>query len=129
MSESTDYFAVHRRLGAELGPARWCRCVDCGRQAYDWSYEGGDPEELTTVLTNNRGYSCTARYSLDPERYAPRCRPCHGVHDVPRRSACKRGHAFAGANVRLRDRGHRIERVCIACVRLRNAAYYLRTVA
>ena len=35
-----------------------------------WSYDGTDPAERTDPA---RG----CRYSLDPTRYRPRCRPCH----------------------------------------------------
>lgn len=62
------YFGVHRRLRATRGPAKEYPCQDCGREGYDWSYLGGDPNELTSAV---------GPYSLNLTFYAPRCRYCH----------------------------------------------------
>ncbi|MDQ4118708.1 MAG: hypothetical protein M3235_17360, partial [Actinomycetota bacterium] len=42
----------------------------CAAPAACWSYDGSDPDERTDPA---RGY----RYSLDLDRYRPRCRSCH----------------------------------------------------
>jgi len=63
------YQAALRRVRIARGLATSQRCADCGRPAEFWSYSGGDPEERTDP---GRG----TRYSLDPDRYRPRCRSC-----------------------------------------------------
>lgn len=60
---------VHSRLRDWIGRACERDCVDCGRQARDWSYRGGDPNER--IADNGQ------RFSLDLSFYDPRCRPCH----------------------------------------------------
>lgn len=64
------YWACHERVRAQRGPVTTHRCAECGVAAADWSYDGTDPTERTDPT---RGY----RYSLDPNRYRPRCRSCH----------------------------------------------------
>jgi hypothetical protein len=56
------------------GPAAAQPCVDCGTQAYAWSYTY-EPGELH--LPNAYG---------TPERYQPRCRGCHARYDVEHRT-------------------------------------------
>lgn len=69
--EAPGYQAVHQRLRVEKGRASEHECVDCNGQGADWSYRGGDPDELTEVL----------RYSTDLDYYEPRCRDCHVKYD------------------------------------------------
>ena len=64
------YWACHERVKAERGLASAYPCADCGAPARDWSYDGTDPAER---VDRGRGY----RYSLDVNRYRPRCRSCH----------------------------------------------------
>ena len=64
-----SYWSVHERLRVERGPATAQVCTDCGAAARSWSYDGADPAERTSA----EGY----RYSLDLDRYQPRCQPCH----------------------------------------------------
>ena len=66
------YSSVHDRLRSQRGSARNYLCVDCGGQAYEWSYDGNDPEEKT-----DWGH----KYSVNTERYEPRCRSCHNKYD------------------------------------------------
>jgi hypothetical protein len=73
------YEAAHARVKRLHGPARSHPCVDCGEQARDWSYRGGCPRELTCPDTG-------CRYSPDPERYEPRCVPCHRRYDAQMRN-------------------------------------------
>ena len=54
---------MHRRIHREYGPAKNYWCVDCGKQALDWSLEEGKT------------------YSDNIEDYGPRCRSCHVRHD------------------------------------------------
>lgn len=66
------YVGAHRRLRRTLGRAADQPCAEpgCDRAADDWSYVGGDPDELTE---NGK------RYSLDPSRYRALCHS-HHVH-------------------------------------------------
>lgn len=77
------YQAALRRLRDERGPASGQECADCDRVAQLWSYDGTDPAERTDPT---RG----TRYSLDPDRYRPRCRSCH-----------RRATALGGRSVNL----------------------------
>lgn len=69
------YAQAHGRVARERGSARDHTCVDCGHPALDWSYVGGDPNELVG----------RSPYSLDVSRYVPRCRSCHVRRDRRRR--------------------------------------------
>lgn len=60
---------MHRRLTADRGPADRHVCAECGAPAVVWSYDGTDPDERTETVDGTR-------YSLDLDRYRPRCRPC-----------------------------------------------------
>lgn len=68
-----SYKGAHERLRINRGPARNFSCLDCAEQADEWSYQGGDADELIS----DRGLP----YSLNPDLYVPRCRPCHRRHD------------------------------------------------
>lgn len=72
-----SYWSVHERLRAEAGAPGERACDDCGRPAWCWSYIGGDPDERTDP-------SSDYRYSLDLDRYRPRCRSCHRKATVAR---------------------------------------------
>lgn len=74
--EVVGYTGAHRRVYKSRGPAREQACVDCSSQAEDWSYAGGDPDELTAL---KGGYLLP--FSLNPAFYVPRCRTCHHAHD------------------------------------------------
>jgi hypothetical protein len=70
------YTGAHDRVRRRFGSASTHPCVDCGKQAMDWSYNGGDAQELYDVTTQ---WHCA--YSLRPEFYVPRCRLCHRNKD------------------------------------------------
>lgn len=74
--EIPGYPMAHRRVSDLRGKASTHDCVDCGRQADDWSYDGQDPLEITAT-TSFKG----SIYSLDPNHYQPRCKPCHKSYD------------------------------------------------
>lgn len=67
------YYSAHSRVQRGNGPASNYRCVDCGNQAKDWSYDHSDPEEVQ----DERGIF----YSMKETHYVPRCVPCHRKHD------------------------------------------------
>lgn len=66
------YYGVHDRIYSERGPASSYSCIDCGNQARHWSYDLSDPEPLI-----DQG----GTFSLDVNRYEPRCVSCHSNHD------------------------------------------------
>lgn len=60
---SVRYDAIHKRLKTHRGQASTHQCVDCGKQARDWSHvHDTDRADLTN--------------------YAPRCRNCHIRYDT-----------------------------------------------
>lgn len=81
--EDATYDAVHFRVKTRRGPARQYPCVgpDCHRQAAQWAYTHGDPDEKSSP----EGWL----YSLDINRYAPMCRFCHKALDRQYRLARK----------------------------------------
>lgn len=70
------YDAAHKRVHRLKGPAKNFRCTECDWPADEWSYNGGDPDELVTdpALRNE---APGIKYSLKPEFYVPRCTWCH----------------------------------------------------
>lgn len=77
--DDAGYAAAHDRVTTfHEGPATDHGCVhDCGRQAWHWSYNGGDPD----ARVETSGPCAGLAYSLDLSFYAPRCRSCHKLHD------------------------------------------------
>lgn len=56
--------AIHIRLRIRRGPANENDCVDCKKEALDWSWiHDTDPDDLMN--------------------YEPRCRRCHVLYDKP----------------------------------------------
>lgn len=78
--DAVGYYMAHHRVIHVRGKAKLHLCVDCGATALDWSYQGGDPNELTQETGARSGIT----YSLEPAYYAPRCRPCHREFDHPK---------------------------------------------
>lgn len=75
------YLSAHDRVTKERGRAKALRCVDCDGAAREWSYDGGDPNELTELVHGRH----LLAYSLDVSRYSPRCRSCHRRFDAAKR--------------------------------------------
>ena len=73
MNGAVGYSQAHRRLIKVRGPARDHMC-ECGCAAYEWAYQGGDPNELVSPL-----HGCV--YSTDANLYKPMCRSCHRKMD------------------------------------------------
>ena len=95
------YRAAHATVARVRGKASDHTCVDCGKQAQEWSY------------AQRKGYS----ENLDD--YAPRCRSCHQRYDNP---TCSQGHDLTDSqNVWIRSTG---ARVCRTCARNRQRANY-----
>lgn len=70
------YTGMHKRLFYDKGKASEHSCVDCGKRAQEWSYDGGCPNELYETLEK-----LPIAYSTDQSRYSPRCRKCHRGRD------------------------------------------------
>lgn len=71
------YRYAHKRVKKLRGPARDYACVDCGVDAADWSFSHYDDVPCRT--------SWGAAYSMNPDHYRPRCRPCHVKYDATNR--------------------------------------------
>lgn len=83
------YSTVHRRMRDILGPASAQMCA-CGEPAMDWSYDNGDPDDVTAVVKVWNGYKhypLTLTYSDKPEHYIARCRRCHRAFDLAHRAS------------------------------------------
>lgn len=76
-TDAPAYRSAHDRVIRLKGSASTHVCVDCGGGAAHWSYDHTDPSELTTLRDG-----CLIRYSADPQRYVPRCVPCHKRFDL-----------------------------------------------
>jgi hypothetical protein len=75
--DEISYGGMHIRIRDNRGPASEHPCVDCGSQAYEWSYDHtGLNERVEDGL----------RYSTDIGQYSPRCKPCHKAFDTRERA-------------------------------------------
>lgn len=70
---------VHEKLRELWGPARGYSCIQCGRQAAHWAYDGTDPEQH--LGWPNSSAKNKAWYSIYPEFYMPMCVRCHATRD------------------------------------------------
>lgn len=77
--DHVSYGAAHARVRTLKGRAAENDCVDCGDRAAHWSYDHKDADE---VIGRAGQHGSGLRYSLDPERYEPRCVPCHKAFDM-----------------------------------------------
>lgn len=82
MAGVRSYKAAHQYLAYHLGPASQHECADCDNPGQEWSYQGGDPNEIEGP--NSKGQ--ILKYSLDPSYYQPLCAPCHREKDRTLRS-------------------------------------------
>lgn len=73
-SESVTYGGIHQRVKRDHGVPSLHQCVDCGKQAADWSYDHRDP----APLFSEEGLI----YSASVEHYQPRCKSCHKRFDL-----------------------------------------------
>lgn len=78
------YDTAHHRVARRRGSASDHQCVECGREACEWSYRGGAPtEQRGTRKRQRRGktYVLAAVWCGDPSYYDPMCRECHAARD------------------------------------------------
>lgn len=66
--------AVHQRIHKARGKAKCWQCTDCAKPAEHWSYDHTDPDEK---FDTEKG-----PYSIDINRYFPRCVRCHKRFDM-----------------------------------------------
>lgn len=74
-----SYDTAHMRVKSFRGYARTHDCVDCGKEARDWSYDGRCPLEQIGYRPGRTGLF---KWSPDPRSYSPRCVPCHKKFDL-----------------------------------------------
>lgn len=74
--EKPTYAGMHKRLMYDRGKASQFKCVDCSRQAEEWSYNGGCKNEHWEKVNDS-----WLAYSTDQSLYAPRCKRCHRKRD------------------------------------------------
>ena len=79
--ELPTWDALHHRLARARGKAADHLCVDCGKNAREWSYNGSDSEQL---VGSDHGFFMA--YSLNLLNYEPRCTSCHRLFDNALRS-------------------------------------------
>lgn len=66
--------AVHQRIRTMRGKATSWSCTDCARPAAHWSYDRTDPDQKHDPEKGP--------YSIDIDRYFPRCVSCHKNFDM-----------------------------------------------
>lgn len=74
LGDSATYEVLHQRVRKARGSASRYGCVDCGARAKHWSYDRSDPD---AKFQPGKG-----PYSLDIDRYVPRCVSCHKRFDM-----------------------------------------------
>lgn len=79
-TEAPTYATAHSWIWDTKGPAAEHQCVQCGKTAQDWAYDGEDPLEVVAQFTH-KGLA----YSLNPDHYQPMCKPCHSAFDAQAR--------------------------------------------
>jgi hypothetical protein len=72
-----SYGMTHKRITYKYGKAAKQLCVNCGKQALDWSYNHSGIEERVLIKSSGEG----REYSSDIDQYVPRCRKCHRLFD------------------------------------------------
>ena len=79
--DNITYRSAHTRVHNARGAASSYQCVDCGKQAQQWSYNHLSDKEQWGLTSN--GYYLP--YSTDVQAYDPRCVSCHQIFDEAHR--------------------------------------------
>lgn len=74
VGDGATYFVLHARVSRAFGSPKTHDCADCDGPAQQWSYDHNDPDER---FEEGKG-----PYSLDINRYVPRCISCHKKFDL-----------------------------------------------
>lgn len=88
-TDAPGYEAAHSRIKRLHGPASHHACITCGDDAYHWSYDHMDSDELTFEYEPGK----LIAYSAKPEHYHARCVPCHKRYDLDRIDSAMAMHA------------------------------------
>jgi hypothetical protein len=83
--DEPGYVTMHVKVSKARGRASDHVCIDCGERAKQWSYDHTDDNGL---IGSNAGRD-NLSYSLDVDRYEPRCVSCHAAFDKRRRDGSK----------------------------------------
>lgn len=105
--DDATYYGVHKRVKASFGVPSTKTCVDCGKRADHWSYDGlaGSDEKR-----DPRGLA----YTTLLHHYEPRCASCHRLHDLP--PTCPQGHLYTEANTKWKRLKNGVTgRLCREC--------------
>ena len=85
LDEWCTFVGAHQRVARLWGAASQYPCIECGRQAQDWAYDGTDPTEIYGFSREGElipGSSSGCFYSRFPEFYMPMCKKCHKRRDM-----------------------------------------------
>lgn len=80
--DTCTYSAVHHRCRQLWGRVQQYPCIDCGKPAEEWAYDGKDPSELHAESTDWGPRKSIVPYSRFPEFYMPMCKGCHKRRDM-----------------------------------------------
>jgi hypothetical protein len=80
--DTCTYSAVHHRCRQLWGRVQQYPCVECGKPAQEWAYDGKDPTELHAEGTDWEKRRSIVPYSRFPEFYMPMCKGCHKRRDM-----------------------------------------------
>jgi hypothetical protein len=75
------YRNMHRKVRRWRGSATLATCVDCGKNAHEWSYMGGSKHEVEGTTPGRKDTEVHVRWSTSVWDYVPRCVPCHRAYD------------------------------------------------
>ena len=100
------YSTAHSAVEIEFGKASDYSCVDCGKPAQEWAFNGKEPR----VQGKNGLW-----FSTDINNYDPKCRPCHRGKDYSR-THCPKKHEYTEGNTywKTSRTGTRVK-VCRTC--------------
>lgn len=80
--DNPGYSAMHWRVKSARGRAAAHKCAHCDKkQAEQWAYDHGDPNELTAEVAGFGGRTFVVPYSLDPAHFLALCSSCHVKFD------------------------------------------------
>lgn len=123
---TVSYSQAHLRLKLDRGRPSLFACISCGEGAHEWSYMGGDANELT----NSRGMA----YSLNQDLYEPMCVACHrrqdrALADGRLLDVCPSGHPWKeNTGIRIKRTKYTGLRFCKACNRANTRRYRLNKI-
>lgn len=79
-TETISFCGAHNRVRALWGSPKQYPCIECGKPASEWAYDGTDPTQRYGSVGSDPS-AAWVFYSMYPEFYMPMCRPCHARRD------------------------------------------------